>query len=354
MPEIVDDKSQHCIPFLLDRLRVHNERHRGNPSTPPFFIGLNGVQGAGKTVLVSALNDTLRSEPYSLSVVTLSLDDIYLTHADQVALAQAHSSNPLLQHRGQPSTHDLALGEEVFASLAAERPTAIPQYDKSAFEGQGDRVPKAQWEVVNKESQDKVKVVIFEGWCVGFRPWDDQTLRAKWQSAVRQKENGNYDGRLGHVKLEDVEAVNDALKRYDVLTEWVSSAIDDDTLNSFANTGFLHSKLDALIHMYILCPSIYFNSLTNFSDAENPHFVYEWRQEQERTLRAVKGTGMTEEQVNHFVDGYYPSYELFTETLREGAFKPAHNPSALNSDWQGRQLCLVVDRNRRVQKVIKI
>lgn len=53
MPEIVDDKSQHCIPFLLDRLRVHTERHRGNPSAPPFFIGLNGVQGAGKTVLVS-------------------------------------------------------------------------------------------------------------------------------------------------------------------------------------------------------------------------------------------------------------------------------------------------------------
>ena len=43
--------------------------------------------------------------------------------------------------------------------------------------------------------------------------------------------------------------------------------------------------------------------LTNFSDAENPHFVYEWRQEQERTLRAAKGTGMTEEQVKHFVDG---------------------------------------------------
>ncbi|KAJ5942776.1 hypothetical protein N7516_002944 [Penicillium verrucosum] len=317
MPEILDDKSQHCIPFLLDRLRVHTERHRGNPSTPPFFIGLNGVQGAGKTVLVSALNDTLQSEPYSLSVVTLSLDDIYLDHADQVALAQTHHSNPLLQHRGQPSTHDLALGEEVFASLAAERPTAIPQYDKSAFEGQGDRVPKAQWKVVNEEGQDKVKVVIFEGWCVGFRAWDDQTLRAKWEAAVRQKESGEYDGRLGHVKFEDVNVVNDALKRYDILTD----------------------KLDALIHI----------------DAENPHFVYEWRQEQERTLRAAKGTGMTEEQVNHFVDGYYPSYELFTETLRDGAFKPAsHNLSTSTSDWKGRQLCLVVDRNRRVQEVTKI
>ncbi|KAJ6180343.1 hypothetical protein N7519_010804 [Penicillium mononematosum] len=341
MPEIVDDKSQHCIPFLLDRLRVHTERHRGNPSTPPFFIGLNGVQGAGKTVLVSALNDTLRSEPYSLSVVTLSLDDIYLDHANQVALAQAHPSNPLLQHRGQPSTHDLALGEEVFASLAAERPTAIPQYDKSAFEGQGDRVPKTHWNVVNEAGQEKVKVVIFEGWCVGFRAWDEQTLRAKWEAAVHQKENGKYDGRLGHVKFEDVKAVNDALKRYDVLTEWVSSAIGDCATRSFANIGFLslRSKLDALIHI----------------DAENPRFVYEWRQEQERTLRAAKGAGMTEEQVNHFVDGYYPSYELFTETLREGAFKPTpHNPSVSNPDWQGRQLRLVVNRDRRVQKVIRI
>jgi Predicted kinase len=95
--------------------------------------------------------------------VTLSLDDIYLDHANQVALAQAHPSNPLLQHRGQPSTHDLALGEEVFASLAAERPTAIPQYDKSAFEGQGDRVPKAEWKTVNEKGQDKVKVVILKG-----------------------------------------------------------------------------------------------------------------------------------------------------------------------------------------------
>lgn len=40
-----------------------------------------------------------------------------------------------------------------------------------------------------------------------------------------------------------------------------------------------------------------------FSDAQNLRFVYEWRQEQERGLRATKGTGMTEEQVNHFVDG---------------------------------------------------
>jgi D-glycerate 3-kinase len=50
----------------------------------------------------------------------------------------------------------------------------------------------------------------------------------------------------------------------------------------------------------------------------------------------------------------YPSYELFTETLRDGVFKPsAHHPSTA-SDWQGRQLRLIVDRNRRVQEVVQI
>lgn len=81
-------------------------------------------------------------------------------------------------------------------------------------------MPQSQWQVVNGDGQEKVKVVIFEGWCVGFRAWDDQTLREKWEAAVRLKEqDGNYNGRLGHVKLEDVKAVNDALRKYDNLTE---------------------------------------------------------------------------------------------------------------------------------------
>lgn len=54
MPEIFDDKSEHCIPFLLERLKAHQAQYGNDPSkTPPFFLGLNGVQGAGKTVLVN-------------------------------------------------------------------------------------------------------------------------------------------------------------------------------------------------------------------------------------------------------------------------------------------------------------
>ncbi|PLB40504.1 TDA10 family protein [Aspergillus candidus] len=322
MPEIIDDKSQHCIPFLLERLKAHQARFNHDPaSTPPFFLGLNGVQGAGKTVLVSTLNSILRSPPYSLAVVTLSLDDLYLPHAAQQRLAQENPSNPLLQHRGQPGTHDLPLARSVFASLRAGAPTAIPQYDKSAFAGQGDRVPEARWTTVNGQGEPQVKVVIFEGWCVGFRAWDELVLREKWQDAVAERESAGsaYTGRLGAVAFEDVRAVDEALRGYDVITD----------------------QLDALIHI----------------DAQDLHFVYDWRQQQELGLRATKGTGMTPEQVTHFVDGYYPSYELFTETLRQGAFKPIPHSTTAGAPatgWEGRQLRLVVDKDRRVQEVIRI
>jgi D-glycerate 3-kinase len=49
---IHDDKSQYCIPFILERLEAHRQLYARVENAPPFFLGLNGVQGAGKTVLV--------------------------------------------------------------------------------------------------------------------------------------------------------------------------------------------------------------------------------------------------------------------------------------------------------------
>lgn len=97
---IIDDKSPVCIPFILSRLAIHQAAH---PSSP-FFIGLNGVQGAGKTTLVSALARTLQEEN-GLETLVCSIDDLYLTHADQVALAREHELNPLVQHRGEPGMY---------------------------------------------------------------------------------------------------------------------------------------------------------------------------------------------------------------------------------------------------------
>jgi hypothetical protein len=52
--EILDDKSEHCIPFILDKIKAHCEYYKKEgKDAPPFFLGLNGIQGAGKTTLVS-------------------------------------------------------------------------------------------------------------------------------------------------------------------------------------------------------------------------------------------------------------------------------------------------------------
>lgn len=66
MSQIIDDKSEHCIPFITDRIKLHQETyHRAGKDAPPFFIGLNGVQGAGKTTLV---RDNLSSRRIAVHV----------------------------------------------------------------------------------------------------------------------------------------------------------------------------------------------------------------------------------------------------------------------------------------------
>lgn len=76
-----------------------------------------------------------------------------------------------------------------------------------------------EWECLNLQGEERVGVVILEGWCVGFRPLSREEIKSKWEDAVRAKEQGDYKGRLGYNRLEDVEFINDALKEYDELTE---------------------------------------------------------------------------------------------------------------------------------------
>jgi len=314
MTEIRDDKAQYVVPFILALVSQHQSQHGKSPSSPPFFVGLNGVQGSGKSVLVDILKETLSSPPYGLHTVAFSLDDLYLTLSDQLKIAQSNPDNVLLQHRGQPSTHDIPLALSVFQSLQANRPTKIPRYDKAAFSGKGDRVPVCEWEEVKGDPSNPVHVVLFEGWSVGFRPLPPETLASKHSAAVKALHDSTpstpYRGRLGHNTLANLTTINDALKSYDALTR----------------------QLDAFVHI----------------DAADPLYVYAWRLEQEAGLRAAKGTGMSDQQVQSFVDDYYPTYELYTDTLRQGVFK------GTKEAWKGRQLRLVVGQDRTVTEVITI
>ncbi|OBT66083.1 hypothetical protein VE03_05171 [Pseudogymnoascus sp. 23342-1-I1] len=299
MAEIIDDKSIHCIPFILSRHALHAA---SSPSTP-FFIGINGVQGVGKSTLVSTLLTTLQTE-CNLATEIISLDDLYLTHADQVALAQANPLNPLVQHRGEPGTHDIPLAQSLFTNLRNQTETCIPRYDKSAFNGHGDRAPTALR--VNELSKRKLQVIILEGWSVGFRALPDSEVIAK-----REASESDPNSTLWKNRREDLLFVNDKLREYDVMTD----------------------MLDAFIHL----------------DASETSYVYAWRREQEEALRKVRGVenAMTDEQVVKFVDGYYPAYELFTEDLRKGVFKG-------DAGKKGSQLRLIVGRDRRVKEVEQI
>lgn len=137
-------------------------------------------------------------------------------------MARSQPNNPLVQHRGQPSTHDVQLGSELFDALSARKSgLKIPSYDKSAFSGSGDRRPESEWATVNAHGEPTVEVVILEGWCVGFRALSEEELVSRWKAAEHEFETNPdaYNGQLGRVGLESVRFVNETLKEYDVLTE---------------------------------------------------------------------------------------------------------------------------------------
>lgn len=169
---------------------------------------------------VSSLALTLSRPPHRIPTIFLSIDDFYLSHELQAQLAASNPDNPLIQHRGQPSTHDLTLALSLFASLRDGREIEIPSYDKSAFGGEGERTPQSEWKVVNGVSEERIRVIILEGWCVGFRALEDQELRNKWEKAEIQRKGGDYQGRLGWNRFEDVKFVNEALRGYDSLTKY--------------------------------------------------------------------------------------------------------------------------------------
>ena len=172
---------------------------------------------------MSLLALCLSGPPHRLPTTVLSIDDFYLPHKLQTELAASNPDNPLVQHRGQPSTHDLTFALSIFASLRDGKETQIPSYDKSAFGGQGERTSQNEWKVVNRIGEERIRIVILEGWCVGFRALETQELREKWEEAVIQRKNGKYQGRLGWNRFQDVEFVNEALREYDALTEYGST-----------------------------------------------------------------------------------------------------------------------------------
>lgn len=96
---------------IIEWYNIHKNTFNNENCIVPLFIGISGSQGSGKTTLNRELVKTLSSSPYNLSIVNISLDDLYLTNKEQNELAKMNIGNELLKYRGSPGTHDVKLGE---------------------------------------------------------------------------------------------------------------------------------------------------------------------------------------------------------------------------------------------------
>ena len=77
------------------------------------------------------------------------------------------------------------------------------------------------WTEVNKRGESPIDLVIIEGWCIGFKPLLTHELERRWREAVIRKESESYEGRLGYLKLGDIQLINDYLCKYEQLTKLV-------------------------------------------------------------------------------------------------------------------------------------
>ena len=209
------------------------------------LVGLCGVQGSGKSTVAAATARYLNI--HGLNAVTLSLDDFYLGREARSWLSgRVHR---LLQVRGPPGTHDIALACAVLDHLRIPGTTPLPAFDKATDE----RQPKSRWRTL----EGPADVVILEGWCVGARAEPAERLREPINGLERRDDpTGAWRGYVNRQLAEGYQA--------------------------------LFGRLDRLVLL----------------QAPNFEVVQTWRAEQEAKLRAKTGAGMTEAEVGRFIQHY--------------------------------------------------
>ena len=124
------------------------------------IIGIHGVQGSGKTYLISKLEEKFGCN-------SVSIDDFYFPfeHLENI---YRDSGELLWSVRGNTGTHDVKLILECFENFKNNKEFRVPVYDKHAKNAKGDRVG---WKTIKPRD-----VLLFEGWCETnervFVQWD--------------------------------------------------------------------------------------------------------------------------------------------------------------------------------------
>ncbi|MBU7583206.1 MAG: glycerate kinase [Nostoc sp. TH1S01] len=221
----------------------------------PLIQGILGVQGTGKTTMCQVLSLILQQLGYR--TLSWSLDDLYKTYSDRLALLQ---QDPRLIWRGPPGTHDIDLGLNVLDQIRqGETSVTVTRFDKSLHAGAGDRT--------TPEIVTNIDIVLFEGWFVGVQPIDSKVF-----------------------DIPPPPIITDADK-----------AFARDMNEQLSNYLPLWERLDSLILLY---PTDYRSSL-------------EWRKQAEQQMVATGKSGMSDAQIEEFVNYFWRSLhpELFLKPM---------------------------------------
>tara|TARA_A100001011_G_scaffold23458_1_gene23407 strand:+ start:706 stop:1632 length:927 start_codon:yes stop_codon:yes gene_type:complete len=145
----------------------------------PYFVGLAGGQGTGKTT-TSSLVKIILSKYFKLDVFRISIDDFYKTRKERISLSKR--IHPMLLTRGVPGTHDINMMLNFFEKSKSNKfkRLKLPIFNKAI----DDRFSKKHWYDLKK----KPDVIIFEGWCVGAKSEKNNTLKKTINSMEKTKD----------------------------------------------------------------------------------------------------------------------------------------------------------------------
>ncbi|VFN06498.1 MAG: D-glycerate 3-kinase [Candidatus Kentron sp. G] len=146
----------------------------------PKVIGINGSQGAGKSTLCRVLEWLLHRQGKRVAIV--SIDDLYLSRARRGQLASR--IHPLLETRGVPGTHDVALGIHTLRALLNGEAVSLPRFNKA----EDDPYPPHEWPV----QTEPVDLILFEGWCVDSRPQPETDLHEPINRLEAEEDRDGY------------------------------------------------------------------------------------------------------------------------------------------------------------------
>ena len=219
----------------------------------PYFVGLAGGQGTGKTT-ISSLIKIILIKYFKLKVFRISIDDFYKTRKERIKLSKR--IHPMLLTRGVPGTHDINMMLNFFkkSKIKKFKRLKLPTFNKAT----DDRFNKKNW----YDLKNKPDVIIFEGWCVGARSEGRNSLKKSINSMERIKDHKGIWRKY----------VNQQLK------------------SKYKN---LYSQLNCLI----------------FLKAKNFSLLQKWRLKQERKLglkskNKIKSKVMNKEDVLNFMQTY--------------------------------------------------